>query len=68
MEEDASIAQVVQPILARGVLALHRARLHAVELDGRAREVHARDTRPETAEDDGLDEVGVRRVRIKLGR
>lgn len=68
MEEHPSVAQVVQLILARGVLALHSAGLHAVELDGRTGEVHARDARPEAAEDDGFDEVRVRRVRVEFGR
>ena len=66
MDEDALAgAHVVQAELARGVLALDRARLDAVELDRRAREHRPCDLRPERAEDDRFQEVLVLRVRVE---
>lgn len=68
MHEDAlAAAQVVQPELARRVLALDRARLHAVELDRRARQNCAGDLRPKRAEDDCLEQILVLGVCVERG-
>ena len=65
VHEDAALLEVVHLELLRGVLALDRPRLHAVELDGGFRKVDARDARPEAAEDDRLDEVDIVAVSVQ---
>ena len=65
MDEDAALPEVVHLELFRGVLALDRARLHAVELNCRLGQVHTRDAGPEPAEDDGFDEVQIRAVGVE---
>ncbi len=59
MNEDAAFLQIVHLELLGGVLPLDGTCLHPVEFDRRLGQMHAGDTRPESTEDDSLDEVEV---------
>ena len=67
MDEDAALLEVVHLELLRCVLALNRARLHAVELDCGLGEVHAGDAGPEAPQDDGFEQIRVGGIDVQRG-
>lgn len=59
MQEHPSFPEVIKFILFGGILPLNSATPDSVELNRRLGKMHARNTGPQAAENDGLHEVAV---------
>lgn len=66
MEKHPSLAQVKYLELARGIFALDCPCLNLVELYGGSRKMDTSDTRPETSENDSLQQIRVVAIGVEI--